>query len=366
MLVRRGGQWCEQIASGPLGRKVMMMVVRVGIIGMGFMGRTHLAVYQRLPEAEVVAFADIDGSKRQGGGDVDGNLGDTGQEVDVSSFRQVYDCGFQLIEDPEIDLVDICVPTCDHKDLFVAAVKAGKHVLSEKPMAVKPRHVKAMVAAAKKTRCAVMIAQCIRFWPAYALLKEYVVTQELGKCKSVILRRQAGKGLWSPWYFKAAVSGGALYDLHVHDTDYVNYLFGKPKAVFSVGSKGGTTDNGVDHVVTNYFYSSKKVEAVTAIGAWHQHKTWPFTMGYTAVFERGTLDFDIQRPQPVMLYTDEEAREVQVAATDGWYEEIKYVIDCVKQDKRPKLNSLASTHISMQIVQAEARSIKSGKVEKVK
>jgi predicted dehydrogenase len=342
------------------------MTVRVGIIGMGFMGRMHLSAYRQLPSAEVVAFADLDKDKRAGRSEGAGNLGDTGSPFDVKSFKKVYDCGFQLIEDPEIDLVDICVPTCDHKDLFLAAVKAKKSVLSEKPMAVKPSDVRAMVAAGKKAKGAVMIAQCIRFWPAYVLLKEYVHTKELGKCKSVILRRQGGKGLWSPWYFEASISGGAIYDLHVHDTDYVNFLFGKPKAVSSVGSIGGTTDRGVDHVVTNYYYPKKRVEAVTAIGAWHQHKTWPFYMGYTAVFERGTLDFDIQRPQPLMLYTDESAQEVKVGTTDGWFEEIKYLVHCVAQGEQPVLNTIASTEISMRIVRAESRSIKSGKVEKVK
>ncbi len=342
------------------------MSVKVGIIGMGFMGRMHLAAYQQLPDAEVVAFADLDKAKREGRGDGAGNLGDTGFQFDVKAFKRVYDDGFQLIEDPEIDLVDICVPTCDHRRLFVAAVKAKKHVLSEKPMAAKPSDVKAMVDVGKKAKRAVMIAQCIRFWPAYVLLKEYVTSKQLGKCKSLILRRQGGKGLWSPWYYQAAISGGGIYDLHVHDTDYVNFLFGRPTAVSSVGSIGGTTDHGIDHVATHYYYPARKVEAVTAIGAWHQHKTWPFYMGYTAVFQRGTLDFDIQRPQPVMLYTDDAAQEVKVAATDGWFEEIKYLIGCIVNGEKPTLNPIASTEITMRIVQAEVRSVKSGKVEKVK
>jgi len=343
----------------------MAVAVKVGIIGMGFMGRMHLSAYLKLPAAKVVAFADVDKDKREGRGADAGNLGDTGFQFDASSFDNVYDSGFKLIDDPDIDLVDICVPTCDHKDLFVAAVKAGKNVLSEKPMAVKPADVKAMVAAGRKAKRAVMIAQCIRFWPAYVLLKEYVSTGKLGKCMSLILRRQGAKGLWSPWYLNAAKSGGAIYDLHVHDTDYVNFLFGKPTAVSSVGSVGGTTDKGVDHVVTHYYYPKRKVEAVTAIGAWHQHKTWPFYMGYTAVFARGTLDFDIQRPQPVMLYTDDSAEEIKVATTDGWFEEIKYMVDCVAKGAKPALSPIASTEITMRIVQAEVRSVKSGKVEKV-
>jgi len=342
------------------------MVVKVGILGMGFMGRMHLSAYLKLPNAKVVAFADLDKAKREGTGEGAGNLGDTGFQLDARAFEKVYDCGFKLIDDPDVDLVDVCVPTCDHKDLFVAAVKAGKSVLCEKPMAVKPAEVAAMVAAGKKARRPVMIAQCIRFWPAYVLLKEYVAGGKLGKCKSLILRRQGGKGLWSPWYFKAGISGGAIYDLHVHDTDYVNFLFGQPTAISSVGSTGGTSDRGVDHVVTNYYYPRRKVEAVTAIGAWHQHKTWPFYMGYTAVFARGTLDFDIQRPQPVMLYTDQSAEELQVDETDGWFEEIRYMVDCVANGAKPALCPIASTEITMKIVQAEARSVKSGKVERVK
>jgi predicted dehydrogenase len=342
------------------------MTVKVGIIGMGFMGRMHLSAYQKLSDAEVIAFADIDRDRREGRGAGAGNLGETAFASDVKSFKRIYDCGFDLLADPEIDLVDICVPTCDHKDLFVAAVKAKKHVLSEKPMAVKPAHIRAMVAAGKKAKGAVMIAHCIRFWPAYVLLKDYIQTRKLGKCRSVILRRQGSKGLWSPWYLQAAISGGAVFDLHVHDTDYVNFLFGKPKAVSSVGAIGGTTDHGIDHVVTNYYYPKNKVEAVTAIGAWHQHTTWPFYMGYTAVFEKGTLDFDIQRAQPVMLYTDDSADEVQVGATDGWFEEIKYMVECVVHGKKPTLNTIASSEVSMKIVRAEERSVKSGKVEKVK
>lgn len=342
------------------------MTVKVGIIGMGFMGRMHLSAYQKLPDAKVIAFADLDRDRREGRGAGAGNLGDVGYASDVEAFQHVYKSGFDLIANPDIDLVDICVPTCDHKDLFVAAIKAKKHVLSEKPMAVKPAHVRAMVAAGKKAKSVVMIAHCIRFWPAYTLLKETIQTRKLGKCRSLLLRRQGNRGLWSKWYLQSAISGGAIFDLHVHDTDYVNFLFGKPKAVCSIGAQGTTTDRGVDHVVTHYYYPKSKVDAVTAIGAWHQHKTWPFYMGYTAVFDRGTLDFDIQRPQPVMLYTDEAAEEIPVGANDGWFEEIKYMVDCVKLGKKPALNTIASAEVSMRIVQAEERSVKSGKIEKVK
>ncbi len=341
------------------------MTVNVGIIGMGFMGRMHLSAYLKLPQAKVVAFADTDEDKRTGKSAGAGNLGDTGFETDIDSFERIYDSGFRLIEDPQIDLVDICVPTCDHKDLFVAAADAGKHVLLEKPMAVRPDDVADIVGAGKKAKGAVMVAQCIRFWPAYELLKDYVDSGKLGRCRSLLLRRQGGRGLWSPWYLEAEISGGALYDLHVHDTDYVNFLFGKPTAVSSIGSVGGTTDKGVDHVVTNYYFAKTQIEAVTAIGAWHQHNSWPFFMGYTAVFEQGTLDFDIQRPQPVMLYTDDAAQEITVAEHDGWFGEIQYMVQCVAEARHPLRNTIESTETTMKIVQAEQRSVANGQVEQV-
>ncbi len=129
-----------------------MGVVRIGVVGIGFMGRMHLSAYMKLPSAKVVAVADIDKDKREGKSGDAGNLGDTAWSFDVKSCEHVYDCGFKLIENPAVDLVDLCVPTCDHKDLFLAAVKAGKHVLCEKPMAVARADVEAMLAAGQQAK----------------------------------------------------------------------------------------------------------------------------------------------------------------------------------------------------------------------
>ncbi len=186
------------------------MTVTVGIIGMGFMGRMHLSAYQKLSQAKVIAMADIDPDKRAGKGGDAGNLGDTNFPSDAPAFERIYQSGVELIHDADIDLVDICVPTSDHKALFLAAVNAGKNVLLEKPMAVKPADVEAIVAAGKKSKRTVMVAQCIRFWPAYVVLKDYVDTAKLGKCKSLLLRRQVPmdcgvRGIFRP-PFRAAPS----------------------------------------------------------------------------------------------------------------------------------------------------------------
>ena len=338
------------------------MTVKVGIVGMGFMGRMHLSSYAQMKDVKVVAFADIDEKVRSGKTGGAGNLGDTGYAFDVKNFDNVYASAKELIKDSSIDLIDICVPTPSHKTVFLDAVATGKHVIVEKPIARTVADVDAMIKAGKKAVDRVMVAQCIRFWPAYVELKKILDSGKLGKCCSVILRRQGARNLWSPWYKKAAQSGGALFDLHVHDVDYMNYLLGKPKAVMSVGSKGQTSDNGVDHVVTNYQYGNGKVEAATAIGAWSQHGQWPFFMGFTAVFEKATLEFN---GATLLKITDKDTTEIKCAPTTGWFEELKYFTTCIKKGVAPEANLITSTADTMKMVLAEERSIKSGKIEKV-
>ena len=104
-----------------------MSKVRIGIIGLGFMGSTHFRIYRSLPNAEIVALADVDPAKRKGDiSSVNGNIGndDNSIPLDLTGVT-TYENGFDLINDPNVDVVDICVPTPYHKDYMVAALKAG-------------------------------------------------------------------------------------------------------------------------------------------------------------------------------------------------------------------------------------------------
>ena len=343
------------------------MVIRVGIIGMGFMGRTHLEVFRRLPGVRVTAFAEKDPRIRAGRPGRKGNIDAGAAPLDPRSFDAVYADGLDLVEDPRVDLVDITLPTPLHCGLFLAAVAAGKHVLVEKPLARREEEVRAMLRAARRSRGIVMTAHCIRFWPAYAKLKEWADRGTLGRLRNLFLRRLGARARWSGWYRDAEETGGALYDLHVHDTDFVNHLLGRPRAVFSRATREGGPKGAVDHVVTQYLYPGREAPAVTALGAWIPQGSWPFVMGFTAVFEKGTLDFDPARadPGPLVLHRGNRARAVTVPPTDGWFEEIRYFVECVRRGREPERNSMADTGITMRIVRAEERSIRSGKEERV-
>ena len=132
-----------------------MEKVRIGLIGLGFMGSTHFRIYQELENAQLVALADIDPRKRAGDvSSVIGNIGnaDNSQPLDMTGIT-TYESGYDLINDPNVDVVDICVPTPDHAGLIVAALNAGKHVMAEKPFARN-------LAQAEEIKAAFLISKC--------------------------------------------------------------------------------------------------------------------------------------------------------------------------------------------------------------
>lgn len=131
-----------------------MKIVNIGIVGLGFMGTTHWGVYKGIGSARVAAIADVDAKKRKGDiSSVVGNIGggDNSKPVDLSDVK-VYEDAMELIADPGVDVVDICVPTPDHAEIVCAALAAGKHVFCEKPLCRDAAQLKRVVAAARKAK----------------------------------------------------------------------------------------------------------------------------------------------------------------------------------------------------------------------
>ena len=164
-----------------------------------------------------------------------------------------------MIAKADIDVVDICVPTPFHCDYVIAALNAGKHVFCEKPICRDFEQLEKMKAAlaARKPGQFFNVGMCVRAWPEYADAKKRIDAGELGKLSSATFRRLSpsvvGNG-WKDWYLNDEISGGALLEMHLHDTDFICHLFGVPQSVNSFGVKGVISDKAVDHIVTNYNY----------------------------------------------------------------------------------------------------------------
>lgn len=331
-------------------------MLKAGVIGIGMMGSTHLDAYAKLKGVKVVAVADLIRERREGRAVAAGNVkGQSQGGVDFAAFRK-YDEGLKLIADPELDIVDICLPTPLHAKYAMAALKAGKHVLTEKPFALDGKTAEALVAAAKAAKTLLMCAMCMRFWPAWAWLKDAVDNKTFGKVLAAQFRRVTSHP--GGFYRDGEACGGAILDLHIHDTDFIQYCFGAPAGVFSRGYAKDTTR--IDHVVTHYLYP--KIPLVTAEGGWAMTPGFGFQMQYTVNFEQATAVFDLGASDQLKLIQNGKARAVKVKGGMGYQHEIAYFVDCIKNGKRPRLVEPASAALSVKMVEAEVKSIKTGKV----
>ena len=346
-------------------------MIRIGIIGLGFMGKTHYGVYERNPEAQVVAIADSDPKRARGdltGGWGNVKTGETSDQLPMDRIRGTTDWR-ELLAMPEVDVVDICLPTPTHVEIATAALATGKHVLCEKPLARTSAQARQIAEAAARAKGFFMPAMCMRFWPEWEWLKRAVAEQHYGRVLSATFRRVGSYP--QGWFMNGAMSGGAILDLHVHDTDFVYHLFGKPRGVFS---RGYTAASGeVDHVVTHYLFDGTQAgpgqaapgPLVTAEGGWTMSAGHPFSMRATVVFERATADYDLTRKDTLLLYADGKSEPVPHPTHDGWTGELSYFLECVKTGQRPTRVTADDAVAGLQIVEAERRSVESGRVEEV-
>ena len=335
-------------------------MLKVGIAGIGMMGSTHLDAYAKLKGVKVVAVADLIEERREGRTFVAGNVkGQSQGGADFTALRKYADA-MDLIADVGIDIVDICLPTPLHAHYAAAALKAGKHVLTEKPFARTAKEAQSLVRAAAGTDKVLMCAMCMRFWPAWAWLKQAIDKQVYGRVLSAQFRRVANHPGRS-FYSDGKACGGAILDLHVHDADFVQYCFGKPRGVYSRGYASQT--NAIDHVLTHYLYDD--VPLVTAEGGWAMAPGFGFQMQYTVNFERATAVFDIGAAEPLRLIRGGKSQPVKVKDGMGYQHEIAYFLDCVRTGRHPDVVDPASATLSVAIVEAEVRSIRTGRPEKI-
>lgn len=340
-------------------------MVRVGLIGAGFIGRNHFNQYEKMPErARVVALCDAQADRRAGDwSKVGGNIADAqGTKRDLGSIKPYTDW-HQIIVDPDVDAIDICVPTNLHHDIAVAALKAGKHVLCEKPMALNVADCEDMIAAAKPP-LKLMVAQCIRFWPEYVWFKKAFDSGEYGKLKALHLRRQASAPTYTlnNWAARPDVSGGAILDLHVHDVDYALYLLGKPQAVFATGYQSAT--GSVDRVHASWLYPSKV--SVQVESYWDAHPGFAFNMGFTAVFEKATVHWDCATGQPLKVFVNgQDPQTPEMPTDDGYYGEIDHFVTCIEKNVAPSVTTPQQSRDAVAVALAEQQSIVTGQVVKM-
>jgi predicted dehydrogenase len=336
----------------------MERVTRVGLIGLGAIGRLHFDCWRKSRVAKLVAVSARDRRKLQGDwAGQEFNLGNqSAGRIDMSGLA-TFERAEDLIAHPDIEIVDICMPTPLHAPLTIAALRAGKHVLCEKPMALDLDECAAMENAAREAGRQLMIGHCLRFWPHYLKAKESIASGEFGRPLHASLTRTGALPGWSSegWLMNASASGGIL-DMHIHDIDIALWWFGRPATIQASGYLDGELPRIIDAIW--------KFESPLTV---HLHSAWDrnggaFRHAFKVVLERATLSYDLAaKPESLLIFQDGQERALTMEENVAYQAELDEFAKCVATNipmsRVPTRESRAAVEIGLE----ELRQLRHGR-----
>jgi predicted dehydrogenase len=263
-------------------------MIRVGIAGIGFMGMTHYNAYQKVRGVKVAALCENTFPERLAGDwrAIKGNFGPQGTMMDLSGIARYTDFE-EMIADPNLDIIDICLPPAAHAKTTIAALKAGKNVNCEKPIALNPAEATKMVQAAKQSGKLLSIGHVLPYFAEYNFAYEASQSGKYGKLLGGQFKRMISDPLWMKDFYDPNKCGGPMLDLHVHDAHFIRLMFGMPKAVQTVGTMRGEV---AERFTTQFLFDPPRM--VTAVSGVINQQGRPFTHGFEIYFEKATMLFE--------------------------------------------------------------------------
>ena len=333
-------------------------MIGVAVLGGGFMGAAHAANYARLGDRVRVKWVCSRPSER---------AAKVAESVGAALTLELDD----VLRDPQVDVVDICLPTPLHREASERAFAADKHVFLEKPIALTNEDADAIVAAADRSGRLFMVGLVLRFWPEYVELAGRVEAGALGQPRAVSTHRLSPPADWNDWMADRNLSGGVAVDLLVHDFDQMNRLLGMPRSVFAREPVPG-------HVIASVEYDGAQG---VAEGSMQMPPSYPFSSSIRVVCDSGAADY-VFRAAPaedggnigavdpsargLRLYPAGAAPEtIELESVDPWEPEIRYFIECVEDGRRPDQGTGEQARAALLVALAANRSIESGRPEPV-
>jgi predicted dehydrogenase len=304
------------------------------------MGMIHYLSYQRTRGAKVVALCEQDKTRLAGDWTtIKGNFGPRGEQMDLSGIAK-YERLEDMIADPKVDIIDICLPPAAHAATAIKALKAGKHVFCEKPIALTSADAKKMVATAQECDRLLFIGHVLPYFPAYAFVHKLATSKKYGKLLSANFKRITADPQWLKHYYDANIIGGPLLDLHIHDAHFIRLLFGMPSAVFTTGRMKGEV---VEFFNSLFLFDDPSISVTATSGAIRQQGR-SFSSGFEIHFEKATAIFDFnvvadhaEQSMPLTILTNDGKTQRPDLGSgdplDGFAAEIAEVTRCVKAKK---------------------------------
>lgn len=294
------------------------------------MGATHVAAYRAAHAAgfpnRLVAVCDPDPDRRSGRIERRGNIETQTAGAPDLLFNPdevaMSEMPGPLLENPDVDLVSVCTYTDTHVDLALAALDAGKHVLVEKPIALRRFEAQRLLDAARAVpQQLCMPAMCIRFWPGWDWLARVLVEGRHGAVREARFRRAGPMPVWGrDFYADVSRSGGALFDLHVHDADFVRWCFGMPESVHCRGDRA--------QLSTSYDFGPGGPRVI-AEAAWHEDPDTAFEMSFELRFEEVAVRFVHGSPPVLTLLRDHVSTPVPLAEGTGYDAEVRHLLAAI-------------------------------------
>ena len=322
-------------------------MLKIGLIGCGFMGTMHANCYKNIEGVTLSALADIHREKAE--------------ELAAGTDAIIYGDGMDLITEADVDIIDICLPTFLHAKYALAAMEKVKYLFIEKPVTLTIAESDALITKSKACGCHVQVGQVIRFWDEYVALKEMVDSMTYGRIVNANFRRISPRPTWgwNDWLLDNSLSGGAAQDLHIHDIDFVLSILGEPKLFYSIKNVIGEKNS---YINTMMQYDSC---TVTVEGTWDLPATHPFEASFRVVFERAVVE---NAGGKFMLYTNDRAEEIVISKKDltvrggtggnisnlgGYYNELVSFCDCAKNGMPIERAELSSAAASLKFLMKE-------------
>lgn len=347
-------------------------MLRIGIAGIGFMGMVHYLSYQKLRGVKVTALCERE--ERRLAGDwrgINGNFGPEGTQMDLAGVATYSELD-AMLADPRVDAIDITLPPALHAEIAVKALKAGKHVFCEKPMALTAADCHRMAKAAAAAKKQLLIGHVLPYFPEYAWALKEIRSGKHGKLLGGSFKRVISDPAWLKNYWNAEITGGPMLDLHVHDAHFIRLLFGMPLSVKTIGR----THNGLAaHWHTQFDYGPTG-PAVAATSGTIPQQGRPFLHGFEIQLERATLVFEFgilggegsYLCPPTLIDHRGKTSRPKLADGDPMYAfaaELKDVVRCLtKHVAHPGLGSELALD-AIVLCQKQEESLAKGKIVKV-
>jgi predicted dehydrogenase len=339
-------------------------MIGVAIVGAGFMGQTHAGAWSAMAgRARVVAVSSRSHER---------------------AARVAALCGAESTDDlygplarPDVDVVDICLPTPQHREAVERAFAAGKHVLLEKPISLTLEDAEAIVAAGERAGKLLVVGLVLRFWPEYVELRRIAASGELGRPLAAGALRLSPPPGWNDWMIDQARSGGVCVDLMVHDFDAVAAVLGPARRVFARAVRSGPY-GAPQHCVAVVEHEGGEA---TVEGGLMQPDSYPFSSNLRVLCEGGVLEYPFsaapaadggniggvdQAANRLRVYpADGPMRVVEVPSADPWAGQTAAVTGWLERGEAPTEATGPQATLALRVALAANRSLESGQVEDI-